>query len=75
MDINYTIEIDLVDQEEEFVCMWPLNIQLAFVMIFFIADGHPDSLFIEIYLKSSKNIIVGVIYRPPDSDNEIFKSI
>ena len=39
----------------------------------FIADGHSDSLFIEIDVKSSKNIIVGVIYRPPDSDIDIFK--
>ena len=41
---------------------------------FLIADGHSDSLFIERDAKSSKNIIVGVIYRPPDSNIDIFKS-
>ena len=73
MDINYTTKIDLVNQEEDSVCMQPLNYQLAFVMIFFIADGQPDSLFIEIDVQRSKNIIVGIIHRPPDSDIIIFK--
>ena len=40
---------------------------------FSVADGHSDSLCIELHVKSSKNIIVGVIYRPPDSDIDIFK--
>ena len=38
-----------------------------------IEDGHSDSLFMEIDMKNSKNIIVGVIYRPPDSDIDNFK--
>ena len=38
-----------------------------------IEDGHSDSLFMEIDIKNSKNIIVGVIYRPPDSDIDNFK--
>lgn len=39
-----------------------------------IEDGHSDSLFIEINVKNGKNLIVGVIYRPPDSDFDTFKT-
>ena len=37
-----------------------------------IDDNHSDSLFIEVINKSGKNVIVGVIYRPPDSDRSTF---
>ena len=39
---------------------------------FKINDNHSDSLFIELINKSGKNIIIGVIYRPPDSDRSTF---
>lgn len=38
-----------------------------------IDDGYSDSLFVEININNGKNIIVGVIYRPPDSDLNSFK--
>ena len=37
-----------------------------------IDDDHSDSLFIEINNKTGKNFIVGVIYRPPNSDLTTF---
>lgn len=36
-------------------------------------DNHSDSLFVEINLTNAKKIIVGVIYRPPDSDLDVFE--
>lgn len=36
-----------------------------------IKDGPSDSLFIEINVSNGKNLIVGVIYQPPNSDFDI----
>ena len=40
----------------------------------FPADGSAESLFIEINRTREKNVIVGVIYRPPDSNLNEFLS-
>ena len=37
-----------------------------------ITDNHSDSLFVEINIKDGKNLIVGVVYRPPDADLDMF---
>ena len=37
-----------------------------------INDNHSESLFIEIDNKTGKNLVVGVIYRPPNSDPSAF---
>lgn len=39
-----------------------------------IADNHSDFLFVEISGKNGKNLIIGMIYRPPDTDLEIFRA-
>jgi len=36
-------------------------------------DNKPDSLFIQIIITKSRNIIIGVIYKPPDTDVIKFK--
>ncbi len=40
----------------------------------FIDDGYSDSLFVEINVNNGKNLILGVIYQPPDSDINSFKN-
>lgn len=37
-------------------------------------DGHTDSLFLEVKMASGACIIIGVIYRPPNSDYETFRN-
>lgn len=37
-----------------------------------IMDSHCDSLFVELEIQNEKNLIVGVIYRPPDANFETF---
>ncbi len=37
-----------------------------------IVDNHSDWLFIEINIKDGNNLIVGIIYRPPDADLDTF---
>ena len=48
------------------VCLYVKNSLFVKVCDFDIDDDHSESLFIEINTKD-KNLIVGVIYRPPDS--------
>lgn len=37
-----------------------------------IGDDHSDSLFLQLTLNNAKTLIIGVIYRPPDSDLNTF---
>lgn len=38
-----------------------------------INDGSSDSLFLEVKMVNGKSVIIGVIYRPPDSDYKTFR--
>jgi hypothetical protein len=42
---------------------------------FFIKDAIIESIFIEINMLGSKNIIIRTIYRPPNNKFEIFENV
>lgn len=56
------------------VCLYVRSNMHADVCDLAVNDNHIDSLFIEIKNDKGKSIIVGVIYRSPDSDLNIFNN-
>lgn len=56
------------------VCLFVRSNMHADVCDLAVNDNHTDSLFVEIKNDKGKNTIVGVIYRPPDSDLNIFNT-
>lgn len=38
-----------------------------------VSDGYTDSLFLEVKMSNGSSIVIGIIYRPPNSDYETFR--
>ena len=53
------------------VCLYTKNALNAKICDFTLSDDHSDSLFLEIMMEGKKYII-GVVYRPPDSNLAVF---
>ena len=64
---------ETTEQEEEFLCLSQMFIISSQERIWVLSSIRPLwKLFIDIALGNKKNIIVGCIYRPPDSDINTF---